>query len=306
MDVKRYTKLKAWLDGKLVDYGKAQVPILTHSLQYGSGIFEGIRAYKTEKGTAIFRLGDHVNRFFDSAKIYSMKLPCSKNELSDAITGVVKANKLDECYIRPFAFYSDDSIGLSVTGKRISVFVAAVPFGAYFGSSGHRGLKCKVSSWHRINSEILPVEAKASGNYLNSILAGIEARKSGFDEAILTSIDGDVAEGPAENIFLVKGSRIITPDVDSDILIGITRDTVIQIAESIGFAVQERLVKRDELYIADELFFTGTAAEITPIVNVDGTRIGKGVGPITKLISSKYGEIVHGKNSEFSGWLTYI
>ncbi len=295
---------KVWLDGKLMDYDKAQVPIMTHSMQYGSGIFEGIRAYNTKNGPAIFRLEDHIERFFNSAKIYSMKLGFSKEEIKKAIEEVVKANNFTDCYIRPFAFYNDDNIGVSAYGKKVSVYIAAVPFGAYFGQRD-AGIKCKVSSWHRISSEVLPVKAKASGNYLNSIIASNEAKACGFDEAILISADGNVAEGPGENIFFVENSKLVTPDESADILKGITRATIIEIAENKGIEVEERQVKRDELYIADELFFSGTAAEITPIVNVDGIEVSKGMGPITKILSDSYFDIVHGNNPEFKDWLDF-
>ncbi len=298
--------LKVWLDSRMVRYEDANAPILTHSMQYGSGIFEGIRSYGTDDGTAVFRLRDHVKRFLNSAKIYSMRLGHGQAELEAAVKKVVKSNRLGDSYIRPFAFYNDDNIGMSTKGKKVSTYIAAVPFGAYFGTRREKGLKCKVSSWRRINSEILPVEAKASGNYANSIIAGNEARNTGFEEAILTSMDGDIAEGPGENIFIVKDGGLITPAVDSDILVGITRDTVIKMAEMEGIQVEERLVKRDELYSADEIFFTGTAAEITPITNVDGTRISRGPGRITRALAGQYSDIVHGKVPEFDGWLSYV
>ncbi len=297
---------KVWLDSKMVGYEKAKVPVLTHSMQYGSGIFEGIRSYRTGKGTAVFRLQDHIKRFLNSAKIYSMRLGYNQNEIEGAVKAVVRANGLGDSYIRPFAFYNDDNIGLFTYKKKISVFVAAVPFGAYFGSARETGLKCKVSSWHRINSEIVPVEAKCSSNYANSILATTEARISGFDEAILTSVDGDIAEGPAENIFIVKDGALITPNIDSDILVGITRDSVIKMAEMEGIEVEQRPVKRDELYSADEVFFTGTAAEITPVTRVDNVKISRGPGKITKALAVQYSSIVHGKVPEFGGWLTYV
>ncbi|MCL4390689.1 aminotransferase class IV, partial [Candidatus Marsarchaeota archaeon] len=192
------SKLKVWLDGRVIDYSKAVVPILTHSLQYGSGIFEGIRSYETDRGAAIFRLHDHVKRFMNSMKIYSIKSPYGSSTMEDAIKKVVKANGLRSSYIRPFAFCNDDNIGVNPSGKRVSVYVAAVPFGSYFGTGKDKGIRCKVSSWHRISSSILPVQAKASGNYLNSIIAGNDAKASGFDEAILVSREGFVAEGPGE------------------------------------------------------------------------------------------------------------
>ncbi len=298
--------LMVWLDSRIVRYEDAKVPILTHSMQYGSGIFEGIRSYGTEDGTAVFRLRDHVRRFLNSARIYSMRLGHSQTQLEAAVKSVVKTNGLTDSYIRPFAFYNDDNIGISTKGKRVSTYIAAIPFGAYFGKARETGLRCKVSSWHRINSEILPVEAKASGNYVNSIIAGNEARNARFEEAILTSIDGDIAEGPGENIFIVRDGALITPAIDSDILVGITRDTVIRIAEMTGMEVEQRLVKRDELYSADEIFFTGTAAEVTPIINVDGIRVGRGPGRTTRALARQYSDIVHGKVPEFSGWLSYV
>ncbi|MEM3775547.1 MAG: branched-chain amino acid transaminase, partial [Candidatus Micrarchaeaceae archaeon] len=274
--MKNESTRRVWLDGSLIDYEQAKVSILTHSLQYGSGVFEGIRAYQTDAGPAIFRLSDHLSRFFNSAKIYSIAINYSKEELSEAIIKLVKVNKLNDCYIRPFAFYNDDNIGVSAFGKKVSVFIAAIPFGAYFGKGKETGIKCKISSWRRINSEILPVQAKASGNYINSIIANNEARASGFDEAILLSSNGYVAEGPGENIFIVKDGRLITPDESADILMGITRDSLMKIAESAGLEVYEKLIHKEELYTADEVFFAGTAAEITPIVNIDGIKIGNG------------------------------
>ncbi|MGC8663844.1 MAG: branched-chain amino acid transaminase [Thermoplasmata archaeon] len=298
-------ELKVWLDGEFIDYIDAKVPILTHSLQYGSGIFEGIRAYDTENGPAIFRLDDHINRFFRSAKIYYMDLKFTKDEIKNAIIKTVRENKLKSCYIRPFAFYNDDSIGLSPFKKKISVFIAAVPFKEYL--SEINGVKCKTSSWKRINSNILPVSAKASGNYLNSIIAHLEARYSGYDEAILLTENAYVAEGPGENIFLVKGNDVISPGLSSDVLQGITMDTVLKISNDLGYNVIERDIHREELYVSDEVFFSGTAAEITPIVNIDGIKIGDGnPGKITASIKNKYMDIVHGKERFHLEWLTFI
>jgi branched-chain amino acid aminotransferase len=299
--------LSVWLDGKMMNYNEAKVPILTHSLQYGSGIFEGIRAYKTNSGVAVFRLKDHVKRFFETAKIYSMKLGFSAEELEKAIVEVVRTNKLESCYIRPFAFYSDDGIGMNTAGKHVSVFIAAVPFGAYFGGGIEKGIRCKTSSWRRINSDILPIRAKASGNYLNSIIAGNEAHAAGFDEAILLSHNGYIAEGPGENIFVVRNGRLLTPGGESDILFGITRDSLIKIARKEGMEVVETSLHREELYIADEVFFSGTAAEITPITNIDGTIIADGApGPITKRLATRYRDIISGNDSEYMDWLTSI
>lgn len=296
-----------WLDGKIMKDSEAVVPILTHSMQYGSGIFEGLRAYKTGEGTAIFRLEEHVDRFIRSAKAYSMDLGYGKAELMEAIKGLVRKNSVDSCYIRPFAFYNDSRIGVSAVGKKVSVFIAVVHLGAYFGKEKEGGIKCKVSSWRRINSDILPPQAKASGNYLNSVLANMDAVSSGAEEAILVSDGGRIAEGPGENIFIVENRRLVTPSRDSDILLGITRDSVIRIAEYIGLSVEERDVHREEIYSCDEAFFTGTAAEITPIVSIDSRVIGNGMpGPLTKMLSERFSAITSGKEAEFSNWLAYV
>jgi branched-chain amino acid aminotransferase len=302
MKAKQY----AWLDGKFIAFEDAKVHLLTHSMQYGSGIFEGLRAYRAKDGTAIFRLKEHVKRFFNSAKIYFMDLGFTEEQIQEAIIGTVKKNGLKEGYIRPFAFYNDQRIGLSTVDKKISVFIAAVPFGNYFADKDN-GIKCKVASWHRINSLILPPEAKACGNYLNSIMCSMEAKRTGADEAILLSCDGMVAEGPGENIFLVQGDKLVTPSKEADILLGITRDTVIKILEDKGIMLEERLVHREELYTSDEVFFTGTAAELTPIIEIDSRKVGKGkVGPVTKILEDDLTKIVTGHNPEFSDWLTYV
>ena len=293
-----------WLDGKFVKFDDAKVHVLTHGMQYGTGIFEGIRAFKTGKGSAIFRLKDHVRRFFDSAKIHDMKLELSPGETEDAIASTVKKNGFAECYIRPFAFYNDTRLGVSPMGRRVSIAIAAISWGSYFEKEA--GLRCEVSSWERINSRVLPPMAKASGNYLNSALASVDARKAGFDEAIMLS-NGYVAEGPGENIFLVESGVLVTPSKESDILMGITRDSVIKIAETLGIEVEERFVHREELYTCDELFFTGTAASIVPIVEVDLRKVGNGKGgPITKLLNERYVKVVHGEDNSFSSWLAYV
>lgn len=302
MGAKQYV----WFDGKFIAFEDAKVHILTHSMQYGSGIFEGLRAYRAKDGTAIFRVRDHVKRFLNTAKIYNMELGVSAEDLENAITGIVKKNRLEEGYIRPFGFYNDQRIGLDPTGKKVSVAVAAVPFGNYF-TNKDKGIKCKVASWHRINSMILPPEAKACGNYLNSILCSTEAKSTGADEAILLSCDGYVAEGPGENIFLVQGDKLVTPSREADILLGITRDSLIKLAESKGMIVEERQVHREELYISDEVFFSGTAAELTPIVEVDSRKVGKGkMGPMTKMLSTDFDGIVKGYNNDFIDWLSYV
>jgi branched-chain amino acid aminotransferase len=295
-----------WFDGKFVDYENAKVHVLTHSLQYGSGVFEGLRAYKAKNGTAVFRLKDHIKRFFNSAKIYSIDLKFSMSEIEKATVDTIKKNKLEECYIRPFAFYNDPQIGINPMGRKISVIIAAIQMGNYFENK-EKGIKCKVASWQRINSLILPPEAKGSGNYLNSVLTSMEARKTGADEAILLSYNGYVAEGPGENIFLVQDGKLITPSRTADILLGITRDSIIKLAENEGIIVEEREVHREELYTCDEVFFTGTAAEITPITEVDSRKVGKGtIGPITRMLQENFDDIVRGNNNEFEEWLTYL
>jgi branched-chain amino acid aminotransferase len=301
------SKLKVWLDGKFVNYADAKVPILTHSLQYGSGIFEGIRAYETDNGTALFRLQDHVKRLFRTAKIYHMDLGYTEKGIEDAIVECVRKNNLKSAYVRPFAFYNSDRIGLGTHGNKVSTFIAAIPFGAYFGKGAETGIRCKTSSWKRINSEILPVEAKASGNYINSLIAHIEATTSGFDEAVMLSDGGRIAEGTAENIFLFMDNMLLTPDYSADILIGITRNSVIDIARAAGIEVVEAELHKEELYTADEVFFTGTAAEVTPIVNIDGVKVGEGKpGPITKMLAQRYRDVTRGKDKAFEGWLTYV
>ncbi len=295
-----------WYNGKFVKFEDAKVHVLTHSLQYGSGIFEGIREYSTSKGSAVFRLDEHVKRFFNSAEIYGIRLGFSQAGIRKAIVETLRKNKLAEAYIRPFAFYDDARIGLGTASKKISVIIAAVPFGSYFDNKD-KGIKCKVSSWHRMNSLIMPPEAKSSGNYANSIIASLEARNAGADEAIMLSANGYVAEGPGENIFLVEDGKLITPSRSADILMGITRSTIIRLAESIGIEVEEREVHREELYTCDEAFFAGTAAEITPIISVDSVKKGGGrPGAMTLALSDAYSSTVHGKKIEFDSWLTYV
>lgn len=302
-----YSDLKVWFDGKTMGFYEATVPITVHSLQYGSGIFEGIRAYKTEKGPAIFRLREHTRRFFDTAKIYRMDLFYTQDQINRAITETVRINNLDSCYIRPFAFYNDVHIGLSTENKKVSVYIAAIPLGSYFGKTQETGARCKTSSWRRINSEIIPVRAKASGNYLNSILTSREVKSAGFDEAILLSGNGYLAEGPGENLFIARDGKLYTPGTNADILGGITRDTIIEIAKDKGIEVVERDIHREEIYVADEAFFCGTAAEVTFISSVDGINVGDGKkGPITSSIWQTYNDTISGKVPKYEKWLTYV
>ncbi len=275
-----------WFNGKLIPYSEATVPVLTHSLQYGSGIFEGIRAYAGENGSNIFRLKEHVIRFFMTAKIYGLDLGHSIEEISNGIVDTVRENGTVSCYIRPFAFVDDDAISLGIGNKKVSTTISVIPYDSIFGSRKFNGIRCKVSSWRRINSSILPVQAKASGNYLNSIIAANEASASGFDEPILISEGGYVAEGTGKNIFIVKDGTILTPGKDSDILLGITRETVIEISRDMGLSVNERRIHRDELYTADEIFLAGTAAEVAPVTDVDGLKVGEDrTGKITASVS---------------------
>jgi len=299
---------KIWMDGKLVDWDDAKVHVLTHSLHYGSAIFEGIRCYKTPNGPAIFRLNDHIKRFFNSAKIYFMPIPYTQQEIYNAIKQTVKVNGLQECYIRPISYYGYGEVKLDSLQSKVDVAIAAFPFVSFLGKKNQeKGVRCKISSWIRITSIILPPQAKASGNYANSLLADIEARKAGYDEAIFENINGYIAEGPGENIFVVRDGKLITPAPSAGILCGIVRDSVMKIARDMGYEVTERDIPREELFIADEAFFTGTAAEITPIVEVDNRTIGNGKrGPITGKIQKKFFGIVRGEDSDHHNWLDFV
>ncbi|MGB9703406.1 MAG: branched-chain amino acid transaminase [Candidatus Micrarchaeia archaeon] len=298
--------MKVWIDGKNLDEEKVRVPILAHSLQYSDAVFEGIRAYKTKKGVAIFRLKEHVQRFFESMKIYAMEPRMSKKEVEEGIVSNlrenIKENGEQDYYIRPFAFYPNPQIGLSQRGE-LSIAVASIPFGKYLKSEG---VKAIVSSWRRIDSASMPPKAKGSANYLNSILATIEAKQKGADEAILLSYNGYVSEGPGENIFVVKDNVLKTPSEDDSVLVGITRRSIFEFSKDLGIEAREEHISREELYTADELFFCGTAAEITPILEVDGRKITEGIGPITKKVKEKYEKIVRGEDKKYIGWLTFV
>lgn len=297
-----------WVNGKLVNWDEAKVHVLTHALHYGTGIFEGIRCYETQKGPAVFRLKDHISRMMDSAKIYLMKLSYSEQELADAVVQTIRSNKLKECYIRPIAFYGYGEMGLNPLHNPIDVAIAAYPWGTYLGEEGLRkGVRCKVSSWCRLDPRVFPPLAKATANYLNSVLAKVEALQTGYDEAIVLTTSGTVSEGPGENIFIVKNSELITPWVATGPLQGITMASVKQIAQGFGIRIVEREVLREELFLADEVFFTGTAAEVTPIREVDGRIIGSGTrGPITEKLQAKFFEIVRGKDQAYAKWLTFV
>ena len=298
---------KIWIDGKIVDWDEAKIHILTHALHYGTGVFEGLRCYKTEDGPAIFRLYDHASRLVNSAKIYLMDLPCTASEIAEAIKATVNANKLDECYIRPIAFYGYGEMGVNPLPNKVSFAIAAWPWRAYLGDEASKtGVRCMVSSWRRINPSTLPPQAKSTANYANSALAKIEALKAGYDEAILLNVEGMVSEATGENIFRVKRGVLSTPPASAGILRGITRDTVIQLASDAGIECHRTEVSREELYTSDELFLCGTAAEITPILEVDGRKIDDDQFPVTRKLQAAYDNVVRGRNKKYSHWLEYV
>ena len=298
---------KIWFNGQMVEWRDAKTHVLTHTLHYGMGVFEGVRAYETAEGPAIFRLQEHTKRLFNSAKILGMKLPYTQDEINQAHIDVVKANNLHSCYFRPMAYYGAAKLGVAPQADDVQVILAAWPWGAYLGEEGmKRGIRVRVSSFTRHHPNIHMIKAKANGNYLNSILANTEATRDGYDEAILLDAQGYVAEGSGENIFVVNEGKLYTPALDVA-LDGITRKSVIAIAEEMGLPVIEKRITRDELYAADEVFFTGTAAEVTPIREIDNREIGIGErGPITTEIQQRYFDIVEGKNPAYRHWLTYV
>ena len=296
-----------WLDGKMVPWREAKVHVLTHTLHYGMGVFEGVRAYKGEQGTAIFRLQEHTDRLFRSAHILQMPMPFDKETILQAQLAAVRDNNLDSAYIRPMCFYGSEGMGLRADNLKTHVMVAAWPWGAYLGAEGlEKGIRIRTSSYTRHHVNITMCKAKANGNYMNSMLALQEALACGYDEAMLLDNEGYVAEGSGENIFLVRDGVIYTPDLTSA-LDGITRNTIFQLAAEIGVEIKEKRITRDEVYIADEAFFTGTAAEVTPIREVDNRTIGTGSrGPITERLQTMYFDQVHGRRSEHPEWLSYL
>lgn len=298
---------KIWFNGELVEWRSATTHVLTHTLHYGMGVFEGVRAYETPDGPAIFRLQDHTKRLFNSAKIVGMQLPFTKEQINRAHIDVVKANNLASCYFRPMAYYGSGKLGVAPKQDDVQVILAAWAWGAYLGEEGMRkGIRVRVSSFTRHHPNVTMIKAKANGNYMNSIMANTEATRDGYDEAILLDAQGYVAEGSGENIFTVRDGVLYTPALDVA-LDGITRRSVIAIASEMGLKVVEKRLTRDELYVADEVFFTGTAAEVTPIREIDGRQIGIGErGPITAEIQQRYFDIVQGKNPKYRDWLTYV
>ncbi len=299
---------KIWMDGQLVEWRDAKIHVLTHTLHYGCGVFEGVRAYNTVDGTAIFRLEEHTERLFNSAKILRMKIPFTKEQVNDAQKEVVRANDLESCYLRPLSWIGAEKLGVSPRGNTIHLMVAAWPWGAYLGEEGmKRGIRVKTSSYTRHHVNITMTQAKAVSNYSNSILANMEAVDDGYDEALLLDSSGFVSEGAGENIFIIKGGVIYTPDLSAGALNGITRNTVFHIAKDLGLEIVQKRITRDEVYIADEAFFTGTAAEVTPIRELDRIEIGIGErGPITGKIQSAFFDIVNGRNPAYAHWLTKV
>ena len=298
---------KIWMDGKLINWGDANVHVLTHTLHYGTGAFEGIRCYKTKKGSAIFRLQKHVDRLFDSCHILNIKVPFSNAQIKKAIIDTVKVNKLKECYIRPIVFIGYGAMGLYTQGNPIQVAIAAWPWGAYLGEDGIKnGIRVKVASFARLHVNISMTKSKTCGDYVNSTLAKSEAVASGYDEALFLDTSGYVSEGTGQNIFIVRDGVLLTPPLPS-VLEGITRKSIIEMAQKEKIKVREVNLTRDEVYIADEAFFTGTAAEVTPIREVDGRAIGSGKpGPITKKLQKLFFEIVKGEAKGYNSWLTNL
>ena len=296
-----------WFDGELVPWREAKVHVLTHTLHYGMGVFEGVRAYETDQGTGIFRLSDHTKRLINSAKILGMKIPFSENEIDEATKLVVKENKLKSGYIRPMCFYGSEGMGLRADNLEEHLIVAAWEWGSYFSEDNlNNGIRIKTSSYTRHHVNATMCKAKANGNYINSMLALQEALNCGYDEALLLDVHGYVSEGSGENLFMVSNNTIFTPEVNSA-LDGITRRTVMKIAEDEGIEIKVKQITRDEIYIADEAFFTGTAAEVTPIRELDNRSIGNGSrGPITEILQKKFFDIVNGKSKKYKDWLTIV
>jgi branched-chain amino acid aminotransferase len=299
---------KIWMDGQMVDWRDARIHVLSHTLHYGCGAFEGVRAYNTAAGTAIFRLREHTERLFNSAKILRMKIPFSIEQVMQAQCEVVKANGLESCYLRPLTWIGSEKLGVSPKGNTIHLMVAAWSWGAYLGEEGlARGIRVKTSSYTRHHVNITMTQAKAVSNYTNSILANMEATDEGYDEALLLDSAGFVSEGAGENLFIIKKGMVYTPDLSAGALNGITRDTIFAICQDLGLKLVEKRITRDEVYICDEAFFTGTAAEVTPIRELDRITLGAGArGPVTGRIQAAFFDIVNGRNPKYAEWLTRV
>ena len=299
---------KIWMDGQMVEWRDAKIHVLSHTLHYGCGAFEGVRAYKTAQGTAIYRLQEHTQRLFNSAKILRMNIPFSQEEVMQAQKDVVRLNNLESCYIRPLTWIGSQKLGVSPRGNKIHVMVAAWAWGAYLGEEGmKRGIRVKTSSFTRHHVNITMTQAKAVSNYSNSILANMDALDEGYDEALLLDPAGFVSEGAGENIFVIKDGVVYTPDLSAGALNGITRNTILHICKDLGLELIQKRITRDEIYIADEAFFTGTAAEVTPIRELDRIEIGAGSrGPITEKIQTAFFDIVNGRNPKYAAWLSQV
>jgi branched-chain amino acid aminotransferase len=296
---------KIWMNGELVDWADAKVHVGVHGLHYGSGVFEGIRCYDTPKGPAVFRLGEHMQRLHNSARLLHMQIPYSVDELKDATNELLGANGLDECYIRPISFYGYGELGVAARRNPVETVIMSWPWGSYLGEENLAlGIRAKISSWQRVSPNIVPHVSKATGVYLNSLLAVTEANNAGYDEAILLTPEGLVADGSGENIFVVRDGVIYTPDLATGILPGITRDTVTQIAQDLGYSVLEKALIRSDLYLADEVFMCGTAAEVTPLRSVDDHELG--VGEVTLAIQKAYLDTVRGKSERWAQWLDHV
>lgn len=296
-----------WMDGDFIDWEDAQIHVLSHGLHYGTGVFEGIRCYDTEKGPAIFRWDEHAQRLYDSTQPYGLEIDHEPEELEEATKELIRRQDLESCYIRPIAFYGYDSLGVSPQDCPTRVAIAAWPWGAYLGEDAfEKGVKVKVSSWRKHASSQVPTNAKTTGLYVNSLLAGEEARREGYVEALVLNKEGNVAEGPGENLFLVRDGEIYTPGLAEGILDGITRNSVIEIARDLGYEVHdEATISRGELHTADELFFTGTAAEVTPIRQVDNVTVGER-GPITEELQSRFFDVVERRTDDYDEWFSYL
>ena len=298
-----------WMDGEYMDWEDAQIHVLTHGLHYGTGVFEGARCYDTENGPALFRWEDHVERFYESCKPYDMEIDHESAEITEATKTLIREQDLRSCYVRPIAFYGYQSLGVSPGECPTRTAVACWPLGTYLGEDAlENGIEVMVSSWRKHSSSQIPTNAKTTGLYVNSMLAGEEARRNGYPEALVLNKEGNVAEGPGENIFLVRDDEIYTPGLSESILDGITRDTVIELAEERGYEVHDNVsISRGELNTADELFFTGSAAEVTPIRKVDNVTIGNGSrGPVTKELQQAYFDLVEGRTDDHEEWFTYV
>jgi branched-chain amino acid aminotransferase len=298
-----------WMDGEFVDWEEAQVHVLTHGLHYGSGVFEGVRCYDTTEGPAVFRWDEHLERFYDSAKPYDIDIPFEPGELTDATVELIRREELASCYVRPIAFYGYGMLGLNPKDCPTKVAIAVWPWGAYLGEEAlEQGVDVAVSSWRKYASSQIPTGAKTTGTYVNSVLASLEATGNGYVEAIVLNKEGNVAEGPGENLFLVRDGEIFTPGLAESNLDGITRKTVIELARDLGYTVHDQAtVSRSELYTADELFFSGTAAEVTPIRSVDDNEVGDGgKGPVTDEIQTRFFEIVEEAPPEYEDWFTFV